>query len=120
MSLLFDIFLDGIRLFDIIEPCRVKPASMARRLAPRHLRQTKHKRSGQTIQKIIDAECKDRQINERELKAGGKRSSVSAARAVIACRCQKELGSSAAEIARHLGVNTSSIVRSIERMEKGK
>lgn len=86
----------------------------------RQLRQTKHKRSGQTIQKIIDAECKDRQINERELKAGGKRSSVSLARAVIACRCREELGSSAAEIARHLGVNTSSIVRSIERMENEK
>jgi putative transposase len=85
----------------------------------RQLRQTKHKRSGQTIQKIIDQECRDRQINERELKAGGKRSSVSAARAAIAFRCREELGASAAETARHLGVNTSSIVRSIERMEKG-
>jgi len=86
----------------------------------RQLRQTKHKRSGQTIQKIIDAECKNRQINERELKAGGKRQCVSAARAVIACRCREELGSSAAEIARHVGVNTSSIVRSIERRETRK
>ena len=86
----------------------------------RQLRQTKHKRGGLTIQKIIEAECKVRKINERELKAGGKRSSVSTARAAIACRCQEELGSSAAEIARNLGVNTSSIVRSIERMENGK
>jgi len=84
----------------------------------RQLRQTKHKRSGRTIQKIIDQECRDRQINERELKAGGKRTCVSAARAVIAYRCREELGSSAAEIARHLGVNTSSIVRSIERMAR--
>jgi hypothetical protein len=29
MSLLSDIFLDRIRLFDIIDPCRVKPASMS-------------------------------------------------------------------------------------------
>ena len=85
----------------------------------RQLRQTKHNRSGQTIQKIITGECKDRQVNEQELKAGGKRSSVSAARAVIAYRCREELGSSAAEIARHLGVNTSSIVRLIQRLEKG-
>jgi putative transposase len=82
----------------------------------RQLRQTKHQRSGQTIQKIVEMECKGRGINERELKAGGKRSSVSAARAAIAYRCKEELGASAAEIARHLGVNTSSIVRSIERV----
>lgn len=85
----------------------------------RQLRQTKHKRRGLTIEKIITAECKDRQINERELKAGGKRSSISTARAVIACRCREELGSSAAEIARHLGVNTSSIARTLMRMEEG-
>ena len=85
----------------------------------RQLRQIKHKRSGKTIQKIIDEECKDRQINHLELKAGGKRSSVSAARANIAYRCRDELGASAAEIARHLGVNTSCIVRAIDRVVKG-
>jgi REP element-mobilizing transposase RayT len=83
------------------------------------LRQIKHKRSGKTIQKIIDEECKDRQINPLELKAGGKRSSVSDTRAHIAYRCREELGASAAEIARHLGVNTSCIVRAIERVVKG-
>ena len=84
----------------------------------RQLRQTKHKRSGKTIQKIVDEECRDRRINLLELKAGGKRSSVSAARANIAYRCREELGTSAAEIARHLGVNTSCIVRAIERVVK--
>jgi hypothetical protein len=34
-------------------------------------------------------------------------------RAAIACRSSKELGLSGAEIARHLGVNTSSINRAI-------
>jgi REP element-mobilizing transposase RayT len=86
----------------------------------RQLRQMKHKRGGKPIQKIIDEECKERQINQLELKAGGKRSGVSMARAAIAWRCREELGASAAEIARHLGVNTSSIVRSIERVEKAK
>jgi putative transposase len=86
----------------------------------RQLHQTKHKRSNQTIQKIIEKECRDRQINEQELKAGGKRSGVSETRAVIAYRCREELGSSAAETARHLGVNTSSIVRSIARLEEGR
>ncbi len=82
----------------------------------RQLRQMKHKLGGKTIQKIIDEECKEKQINQRELKAGGKRAIVSTARAVIAHRCREELGASAAEIARHLGVNTSCIVRSIARI----
>jgi REP element-mobilizing transposase RayT len=84
----------------------------------RQLRQMKHKRSGKTIQKILEEECKGRQINPIELKAGGKRSSVSLARAAIANRCREELGASAAEIARHLGVSTSGIIRSIERAER--
>jgi putative transposase len=84
----------------------------------RQLRQMKHKRDGKTIQKIIDEECEDRQVNQQELKAGGKRSDVSAARASIAYRCREELGESAAEIARYLGVSTSCIVRAIERVVK--
>jgi REP element-mobilizing transposase RayT len=84
----------------------------------RQLRHMRYKRGGQTIQKILEDECKARQINPRELKAGGKRSSVSMARAAIAYRCREELGSSAAEIARYLGVSTSGIIRSIERAEK--
>jgi REP element-mobilizing transposase RayT len=86
----------------------------------RQLRQMKQRRSGKTIQKIIDEECKERQISQMELKAGGKRSSVSSARAAIAYRSREELGTSAAEIARHLGVNTSCIVRAIARVERNK
>lgn len=84
----------------------------------RYLRQIKHKRSGRTIQKIVDEECKRQQISLQELKAGSKRRRVSDMRAGIAYRCREELGVSAAEIARHLGVNTSCIVRSIERAEQ--
>jgi uncharacterized protein YodC (DUF2158 family) len=58
-------------------------------------------------------------LNHLELKAGGKRSIVSAVRANIAYRCRKEIRASAAEIARHLGVNTPWIVRAIERVELG-
>ncbi|HAK59751.1 MAG TPA: hypothetical protein DCO77_05125 [Nitrospiraceae bacterium] len=83
------------------------------------LRQIKYKRSGTTIQKIVEDVCKDRGVNQLELKAGGKRLSVSTARSMVAYRCREELGASAAEIARHLGVNTSCIVRSIERAAKG-
>jgi chromosomal replication initiation ATPase DnaA len=85
----------------------------------RQRRQMKHKRSGKTIRKIADEVCKERGINQLELQAGGKRSAVSDARAIIAHRCREELGESAAEIARHLGVNTSCIVRAIERARTG-
>jgi len=37
---------------------------------------------------------------------------------VIAHRCREELGISAAEIARQLGVNTSSIIKAIARFDK--
>jgi hypothetical protein len=42
---------------------------------------------------------------------------VSEARMVIAHRCREELGISAAESARQLGVNTSSIIKAIARFE---
>jgi DNA-binding MarR family transcriptional regulator len=42
---------------------------------------------------------------------------VSRTRAIIALRCKEEIGSPGAEIARHLGVNTSSINRAVERAE---
>ena len=50
------------------------------------------------------------------IEGGTKRRKVSEARVVIARRSREELGLTAADIARHLGVNTSSIVRAIERI----
>jgi len=85
----------------------------------RQLRQMKHKRGGKTIQKIIEEECSGRKISQQELKAGSKRSDVGITRAIIACRRCEELGESAAEIARHLGVTTSCIVRSIAKVAQG-
>ncbi len=86
----------------------------------RQLRQMKQKRRGLSIRKIIEEECRNRQINQKELTAGSKRRPISSARAIIACRCREELGESASEIARHIGVNTSCIVRSIKRAEAAK
>jgi len=84
----------------------------------RQLRQLKHKRSGKTIQKIVDDECKKQGVSPLELQGGNKRRKVSEARSRIALRSRDELGLSAAEIARHLGVNTSGITRAIERLEQ--
>ena len=80
------------------------------------LRQMKLKRSGLTLIKIIEQECRKEQISRKELESGSRRSKVSQARAEIARRGMKEIGLSAAEIARHLGVATSSITRAVEKM----
>jgi len=84
----------------------------------RQLRQLKLKRSGATVRKIIDQECKKAGISPKEVMNGIRRRAVSRLRAVIASRSRAELGISSAEIARYLGVATSSIIRSIERIEK--
>ena len=94
-------------------------AGVLKEAEDRHLRQLKFHRAGKTIQKIIDEECKKRQISLTELKGGSKRPRVSQTRSAIAFRSREELGLSAAEIARHLGVNTSSITRTIERAAGG-
>ena len=81
------------------------------------LRQMKLKRTGLTLIKIIDQECRKGQITRKELESGSRRSRVSHARAQIARRGMGEVGLSAAEIARHLGVATSSITRAIAKAE---
>jgi len=83
----------------------------------RELRQLKLKRSGKTIQKIIDEECKKAGISPMEVMNGLRRRVVSRLRAVIASRGRTELGLSSAEMARHLGVAASSISRLVERAE---
>lgn len=83
----------------------------------RQLRQIKLRRDGMTIQQIVLEECGSN-ISVAELRNGSRRRDVSAARMIIARRCKDELGMSAAEIARHLGVNTSSITRALVRIEQ--
>lgn len=84
----------------------------------RQLRQLKHRRSGKTMESIMEEECKKRRTHLSELTSGSIRRPVSETRGIIALRSRDELGLSAAEIARHLGVSTSSITRAIERIEK--
>lgn len=84
----------------------------------KQLHQLKHKRAGRTIVNIIGEECKKQNISAHEIQAGIRRQKVSETRAAIAFRGREELGLSAAEMARYLGVNTSSIVRALERVER--
>jgi len=83
----------------------------------KHLRQLKLRQSGLNIAGIIRQECKKSKISPEELRRGSRRRRVSEARAAIALRSSKEIGLSGAEIARTLGVNTSSINRAIAHAE---
>jgi REP element-mobilizing transposase RayT/predicted DNA-binding protein (UPF0251 family) len=67
------------------------------------------------IEGIIREECHRGQVSVAELESGVRRRNVTAVRETIALRCARELGLSAAEIARHAGVNTSAVTRAIER-----
>jgi putative transposase len=82
----------------------------------RQIRQLKIQRRGITIGTIIEEECTKAGISEKEVRAGSRRGPVSRLRARIAYRGREELGLSAAEIASHMGVATSSITRAIDRV----
>jgi REP element-mobilizing transposase RayT len=81
-------------------------------------RQLKVRRTDKTITDIIEEECKKGRTSGNELRGGSRRRKVSAVRARIAKRGVDELGLSMAEIARHVGVTTSSIAKAVARMEE--
>ncbi len=84
----------------------------------KQIRQFKIKRMGLTITGIIEKECKTARISEKELKNGSKRMIVRYVREKIARRGVEELGLTSAEIARNLGVCTSTVTRALVRGEK--
>ena len=83
----------------------------------RQIRQLKLKRIGRTIIDIIREECKKGKVSPEELKQGNRRQRVCGTRFAVARRSREELGLSGAEIARHLGVNTSSVNRALAKGE---
>lgn len=92
--------------------------TVLREAEEKQLRQMTHRLSGRTIADITDEECQKAGISCAEITGGVRRAAVSSARARIACRSREELGLSAAEIARHLGVATPAITRALSRIEK--
>lgn len=84
----------------------------------KQVRQLKIRRAGLTIQGVIDKECKSARISPQELKSGSRRKVVSGVRLKIARRGVDELCLTSAEIARQLGVCTSTITRAIENTER--
>jgi len=81
-------------------------------------RQLKLRQNGKTIATIIEEECRQEGISSNELKGGGRRRKASTLRTTIAKRALDELGLSMAEIARHMGVTTSSIAKAVARVER--
>jgi REP element-mobilizing transposase RayT len=84
----------------------------------KQVRQLKIRKAGLTIQGVIEKECKTARISHQELKSGSRRKVVSSVRLKIARRGVDELGLTSAEIARHLGVCTSTITRALENTER--
>ena len=80
--------------------------------------QLKLRRTDKSISKIIQEECKKGRASPNEMKGGSHRGKVSVLRASIAKRGVDELGLSMAEIARHVGVTTSSIAKAVARFEE--
>jgi hypothetical protein len=81
----------------------------------RQLRQMRLQRKGRSMEDIIREECEKGKVSEQELRKGSRRRAISQVRAVIARRSKEELGVCGAEIARNLGVNTSSINRALAK-----
>jgi hypothetical protein len=81
-------------------------------------RQLKFRRAGIDLLKIIEEECTRGGISGNELRGGSRRRKVSEVRASVAKRGLDELGLSMAEVARHVGVNTSSIAKAVVRLER--
>jgi REP element-mobilizing transposase RayT len=94
--------------------------AVLRETTDRQLRQLKVRRKGVMLRDITAEECARAGVSIRELTLGSRRRLVSEVRAMIAHRCVEEMGLSAAEIARQLGVTTSSIIRAVERVNRQK
>lgn len=92
--------------------------SLLREAEEKEIRQLHLRQSGATTITIIEEECQQRSVSVIELQSGSRRRPVSHVRAIIAFRLIEELGLTTAEIARNLGVATSTIGRAITRGEK--
>jgi len=69
------------------------------------------------IDRIIKRVCNEEGVEEEELRNGGRRKKVSEVRGRISFQLSHELGVPTAEIARHVGVCTSAIVKAIQKLE---
>ena len=80
-------------------------------------RQLKLGERRRSIDQVIKRMCEAEGIREAELRNGGQRREVSRLRAKISCHLSQELGISMAEIARHVGVCGSAVIKAVQKME---
>ncbi len=82
-------------------------------------RQLKLGERRRSTDEVIKRMCEEEGIREEELRNGGQRREVSRLRAKISSHLCHEMGIPMAEIARHVGVCGSAILKAIQRMESG-
>jgi hypothetical protein len=70
-----------------------------------------------SIDQVIKTMCEKEGINEGELRNGGQRRRVSQLRTRVSYHLGRELGIPAAEIARHVGVCASAVLKAIQKKE---
>ena len=82
-------------------------------------RQLRLKERTRSIDRVVRRMCEEEGVSEAELRNGGQRRRVSGLRARVSYYLNHELGVAMAEIARHVGVCASAVVKSIQKMEPG-
>jgi len=80
-------------------------------------RQLRLKERTKQIGPVIVKMCKDEGVSEGELRNGGQRRRVSELRAKVCYHLSHDFGIPMAEIARHVGVCASAVVKSVQKME---
>jgi REP element-mobilizing transposase RayT len=88
--------------------------------ADRNLRrQLRLKERWKQIDRVIREMCESEGVSEEELRSGGQRRRVSELRAKVCYHLSHDFGIPMAEIARHVGVSASAVVKSIQKRESG-
>ena len=86
--------------------------------ADRNLRrQLRLKERTKQIDRVITRMCEEEGVSEGELRNGGQRRRVSELREKVCYHLNHDFGIPMAEIARHVGVCASAVVKSIQKME---
>ncbi|MBW2183148.1 MAG: hypothetical protein JRF49_04680 [Deltaproteobacteria bacterium] len=67
------------------------------------------------MQKMIEETCRKEKINVKELRMGSRRGAIPQVRADLAYQLINELGVPSVEIARQLGVATSTITKALQK-----
>jgi REP element-mobilizing transposase RayT len=82
-------------------------------------RQLRLKERLKQIDRVIAEMCEGGGVSEEELRNGGQKRRVSELRAKVCNHLSHELGIPMAEIARHVGVSASAVVKSTQKSESG-